>query len=620
MTNRALHFILIATVSTIGLSACDSPTASNARPDDINGPRANVIPTSPTLDAEIRALVTNAFPKGQATSILAKWDQVLRAIASEPKMVLKGKLEPGTAGRAELIRTIQYIQLKKTEATPPTGETRDHFLARLVLDMSLYVYGGANVTPPPMTSTSDVAFKLVNPGTADTVVTPASQAAVAFASTSVSEPTVVVVTPDTAYYPDNCSGPLDTHVCQYPRFYKFNVFPDVRLDSPAKVQVCHVDAGSVRRPLADHNRFVFAHDKPADAANYVPGGQIIDNIEVLPLVTMNVTACTAVGGTTYNTALAPTAGGFTRLAWYAKKAATFLFVPKDAQAIDVGMGGSVDMFSNFAVVDTLSKPDLAQPQSGAYFAPLHTQLVPGDAAQIQAWSIVNLGSGTSGAFTSDVIVATDSLLTNPVSTIHLGGAASLVPVATYAYPAMTVPMPAASGTYFVGTRINSTAADSSKADDLVSFRMTVANPAAPLVNDNAWTAAGPGTFSVTPATGSVALHYDVAHPYDYSPKTFTFTTTAAHSGTYHFTWGYTGLHSWFQAYAQLVAFANGPSGEQVVTLQPNTSVYDNFSFSGSGTLQVYAGYTWGVRATGVNYDSSQILTGTVTLSDPVIIP
>jgi hypothetical protein len=366
------------------------------------------------------------------------------------------------------VRTVTFMKSKGTEAAPPAGETPAHYVARIALDMSLYVYGGPASPVPAVAPSADVAFDIVQPTVTDTIATPAQHAAVIFPANSVSEPTVVVITPDSTYYPDNCSGPLDTHYCQYPRFYHFNVFPDVKLNTPAKVQVCHVDAGAIRAPLADHDRFRFAHDKPADPAEYVPDGQIVDGIEVLPLVSMGVTHCADDGGTTYNTAYVRGSGlrgmlGYVgnRMMHSVSRAAHALFVPEDAWAIDQGGGGLTLGFSNFAVVDPQSTPDLAQSTApGSYFAVTQTQLLPGSTVATTAWSITNLGSGTSGAFTSDIVVATDSLLTSAVSTVPLGGAPSLVPRASYGYTSQAVTVPTTPGTYFIGTRIAVAGADS----------------------------------------------------------------------------------------------------------------------------------------------------------------
>jgi hypothetical protein len=742
---------VIGVLLALGAAACDnSPTGTLARPGSASFDKP--IPVSNDLNTEIKSLVTSGFPKGQATSILAKWDQVLKSLANEPKTTLKGKTVPGAGGRAELVRTVSYIQLKSGEAIPPAGETQAHFVARLVLDMSLYVYGGPATPPPVLTTGSDVGFKLVSPGVADTVVTPAKQAAVAFPSTSVIEPTVVVITPDSTYYPDNCTGPLDTHLCQYPRFYHFNVFPDVKLSSPAKVQVCHVDAGGQRMPLANHDRFRVAHDKPANPADYSAGSTIVDNVEILAFTPMFVTDCLANGGTSYTTALAPNAAPLTRLAYFTNRVmhgmsvvAHALFVPRDAYAIDVGGGGFAELFSNFAVVDPDSKPDLAQSTApDSYFHVNEIDIVAGGTIPIGSWNVTNAGSGTSGAFTSNLIVASDTALTSTFSVIDIGGASSLVPRANFSYAARDVVVPATPGTYFVGTRVVPIGADSISSDDWVSVRVIVHAPAvagpaniallppfslttvnvvqgaslgtsgftlanvggstsSPFVirmtlapdsglkdviawqpmtgattlnagasvplpasivavspcvapggyfvgprvetavdadtsNDylsrrisvlaapaptsqsagsSPWTGAGPGSVTTQVNPHCANLHYNHT-PSSLSTEQWTFTTTAVTTGPYTFNWTYNGLHSWFLAHEALEAFADSPAGTVVITLVANSTLNtgNGFGFSGQATLNLTAGYNWGVRPSGGHFDSSRILLGTVQIIDP----
>lgn len=489
----------------IGLLACTGESSTSPRPEG-----ATFVVTPGTLGAEITAMITAGWPKGHATAISAKWDQVLKAIAKEPKGVLKGHVVPGTSGRSELVRTVAFIQQKAAEATPPAGETREHFVARLVLDMSLYVYSGPMSVPPPLNVSSDVVLKVVSPATTDTVVTPAEKAAVIFPAGAATEPTVVVITPVEAYYAANCSGPLTTSLCQYPLFYHFNVFPDVKLNSPAKVQVCHVDNGSNRLPLADHDRFRIAHEKPASPTDYSAGSTIEGNTEVLALAIMDVTSCVDGGGTTYSpppvgpSMLRSPIGALTdrayravhRLAYDVRSALT----PKSAYAIDAGGGGDAELFSIFGVVDPLGKQDLAQaPPGPTRFALDSSAGLTGSTLGVHAWSVTNQGSRTSGAFTSSLIVATDSLLTSIVSQAALPGGSSLVPAATYNYGATSVVLPATAGTYFVGTKVLPAApagpawVDSSASNNLLSVRVTVAS-FVPVV-------AAPADLAVAPGFG-----------------------------------------------------------------------------------------------------------------------
>jgi hypothetical protein len=558
-------------IVVLGALACDAPSTTLPVP----GSAARSTAPQANLGAEISALITSGFPKGEGTAISARWDQVLRSIAKEPKVTLKGKLVPGSGGRAELVKAVKYIESKTSVSTPPADETPAHFVARLVLDMSLYVYSGPSTPVPSVVAGSDVVLKVVQPTSTDTVVTPAAAAAVIFPVGAVSEPTVVVITPDATYYPANCSGPLDTKLCQYPRFYKFNVFPDVKLNVPAHVQVCHVDAGPNRRPLANHIRFRFAHEKPAAAANYSDSSTIVDNVEILNPVVMNVTACTAGDSTKY---LPPpvTFGSMTPLARLTHLAslavhrisvvARTLVTPREAYAIDVGMGGESSFFSTFAVVDPQSKADLAQSTVPATaFRATSDSLAIGTPAPIAAWNITNIGSGTSGAFTSDVIVANDSALTSPVSsTLIPGGAASLVPFATYTYPAMSVAMPMAPGIYFVGTRIMPVGADSTASDDWTSVRVVVIGQQT--VGAQPWTGAGSGTVTATVNNPTlVTLGYNYNYPcicsaslvtgypfgattadlhYVFPWQRWIYATTAASTGSYTFHWQYTGDHSY----------------------------------------------------------------------------
>ena len=791
--------VIGALLGVLGALACDAPNTTLPVPGAATRSAAPLA----TLGTEIRTLIATGFPSGEAAAIGARWDKVLRAIADDKEStngpgnssssyiaVNQGTSSSGSqddggnhgnssAGNhdngdrntdkdrevslsdagVELAKTVAYIQKKTSIATPPSGETKAHFIARLVLDMSLYVYGGPTTPIPAVAPASDVAFKLIQPTVADTVVTPALQAAVAFPSGAVTQPTVVVITPDSTYYPANCSGPLDTHLCQYPRFYRFNVFPDVKLAKLAKVQVCHIDAGSYRRPLANHDRFRIAHEKPANPANYSAGSTIVDNVEVLAYTLLNVTNCGAGGGTSYpppSFGFVPNRSPLDRItdvaSWMVRRAtvvARRLLVPRDVYAIDVGGGGLVADFSMFGVVDPLSMPDLAQSrEEGSQFSLASTVLPVGGVAQVRAWRVTNIGTGSSGPFTSSVIIATDSLLTAPVATVPVGGAASLVPASNYSYAALPVALPAAvvAGTYFVGTKVVQAAADGNASNDLLSVRVVVSPPAPDVavlpgfsisptsvvqgnsVSTSAWAAkniggstAGPFTARLAFATdtlldtgiiswpvlgGASSLAAGATFPYpantvavsqcqapgtyfigprlftaegDANPandrtsvrlnvlseaapasqaagsaswtaagagtvttqvnphcanlryndvpsglvqQTFTFTTTAVSTGYYSFDWTYGGLHSWFQAFAQLEAFANGPEGQTVVPLQPTTSVYDFFGFSGSSSLYLASGYTWGIRARGQHFDSSQILLGYITIKDAaaVVIP
>src|SRR5947207_567683 len=345
---RARFSILAGFLSLCGLLACsDNPNQVKTLGD--GRPTVIVTPTE-TLDQSV-ATILALFPQGLQTAAISRWDNVKRKYAA-------GQSDAAQLSTAKemLFELSDWVNQKASEmSAPPNNETRTAASARAVLYMSMYVYTGPATTPPPFTPSADDVVGLVTPGSPATIVTPTKHAGVQLEAGSVTENTIVVVTQSPTPYPANCSGPLQTRLCQYPQFYTFDQFPHVRLLKPAKFNVCHVNSGENRRPLADHDRFRLAHAKPASPAEYTPGSTIRDqngeSIEILPLVAQTFSTCI---GNSYGTVEVGNArGSISKLARRVEK----LLGPKSAYAIDLGLGGlSVD-FSPFNDVDPLSVPD-----------------------------------------------------------------------------------------------------------------------------------------------------------------------------------------------------------------------------------------------------------------------
>jgi hypothetical protein len=135
-----------------------------------------------------------------------------------------------------------------------------------------------------------------------------------------------------------------------------------------------------------------------------------------------------------------------------------------------------------------------------------------------------------------------------------------------------------------------------------------------------WSAASSSTnatVSTAPITGpgGETLAYDDNSTDVYQNQTFTFSAMATSSDTFDFAWTYAGYHAFYEALAELVAYADGPNGTTTVTLQPSTSTSGNFTYSGTASLPVTSGYAFGFIASGSNYDSSDVLQGTVTITE-----
>ena len=341
-----LRFVAAAAGALL-LAACSDTTSPEAK-----GPSANrrIIAPSGTLDQNITALL-NLLPNGNATAAKNRWGNVKAKYA-------EGLSKPQQAKVAQkmLFELVEWLQDKTpTMSAPPNGETVNAASARLVLYMSLYIHEGPGTQPPEFTPEADNTVALVSPDEEATVVTPEEQAGVALEAGAVDEETIIVITQNPTPYPENCSGPLQTKVCQYPLFYHFNQFPHERLQKAAKFAVCHINEGTERRPLADHDRFRLAHTLPASSADYTPGSTIRDQngeaIEILPLIHQEFAPCEDI-----HYALNPPTGFKGALALLAKNVGK-LITPKNAYAIDQGGGGESFMFSEFNNVDPEGVPN-----------------------------------------------------------------------------------------------------------------------------------------------------------------------------------------------------------------------------------------------------------------------
>lgn len=137
--------------------------------------------------------------------------------------------------------------------------------------------------------------------------------------------------------------------------------------------------------------------------------------------------------------------------------------------------------------------------------------------------------------------------------------------------------------------------------------------------DSPWTGSGSGTVSVV-SDGSTS-----AAELQWSQTGFSgswkFETTAASAQARTVNWTYSGLYSWFEVQAGLQAFVTHGTTTSVVTLVnagPEdccTTPSNGFTYSGAYTFHVQPGDTYGFLATGSNFDSSEILQGTLTVNE-----
>ena len=136
-----------------------------------------------------------------------------------------------------------------------------------------------------------------------------------------------------------------------------------------------------------------------------------------------------------------------------------------------------------------------------------------------------------------------------------------------------------------------------------------------------WSASGLGTVTLLGdgVTADPSMSY-VLNPAGLSTvRTWELSATATEDGTVHLPYEYSGLHAWFAVRVFAEAFVTNTSGTTTTSLINDgpvnccTSPSNGFSYTGSVTLTVEEGDTFGFRFGGTNGDSNNFLRGTFTV-------
>jgi hypothetical protein len=128
--------------------------------------------------------------------------------------------------------------------------------------------------------------------------------------------------------------------------------------------------------------------------------------------------------------------------------------------------------------------------------------------------------------------------------------------------------------------------------------------------------------TIAPNSNGLGFSYYIQSTSIYSGAAWTVSTTPSSTGTITFDWDNSGNYWHYQVTESLVLFAYNASGvEQFYTLSANgpenccITPSGGFDYTGVDTVSVNAGEPWGFIISGSNYDSTDIMYGTLTISD-----
>ncbi len=136
-----------------------------------------------------------------------------------------------------------------------------------------------------------------------------------------------------------------------------------------------------------------------------------------------------------------------------------------------------------------------------------------------------------------------------------------------------------------------------------------------------FSAAGPGTVIVTDADLGDDLQAQFTYnmrPAGFSTRTWTFLATATTTGPITINYQWRGFHAFF-AVTTLLETIDSAGTTGIISDGPVnccTSPSAGFNYVGQVTLNTVAGQQYGFRLGGSNFDSNNVLRGTLTISRP----
>jgi hypothetical protein len=143
--------------------------------------------------------------------------------------------------------------------------------------------------------------------------------------------------------------------------------------------------------------------------------------------------------------------------------------------------------------------------------------------------------------------------------------------------------------------------------------------------DHPWAGAGSGTTTVVSDGTSGPAVFTYSQHFGFSGA-WSFSTVASSTRTVNLAWNYTGFHSFFQVTVGLDAFVTHNATTTLTPLVNDgpvdccTPPSSGFTYSGTTSLSVQAGDTYGFAMRGSHFDIAHVLDGKLTVDDTDVTP
>lgn len=145
-------------------------------------------------------------------------------------------------------------------------------------------------------------------------------------------------------------------------------------------------------------------------------------------------------------------------------------------------------------------------------------------------------------------------------------------------------------------------------------------PAAQAGTVGPFTGSGPGTVTVSPNSTVPADQFTFNYGFNGTSGSWSFTALALDTGVHTINYSGGGDHAYYQASAYAGVFTTDANGTVTTQTLFSSGTFGPFSYSGTVSLNLVAGQTYGFNFSGSNFDSANYLVGNLQITDVTAVP